>query len=140
MGKHTGFTLIELLTTVVVIAILAAVAMPSYSSYMRKAKFHDAFTTLLALNSQEQLYWTNNHSYGQTACGVGALPTGTKYFSLTCDLNNSQQGFLITAKGQGDLLNYNFTIDQAGKRVTIDFPGASGLPAACWLDAPGSCF
>lgn len=140
MGKQRGFTLLELLMTVVVIAILAAVAVPSYSSYMRKARLHDAFTSLIALHTQEELYWTNNHSYGQSDCGIGALPAGATYFSLTCNLNNSQQGYLITAKGLGSLLNYNFTIDQAGNKVTIDFPGVSGLPTACWLYAPGSCF
>lgn len=140
MYRHKGFTLIEILTALVIIAILAAVAMPAYSSYMRKARIHEAFASLLAFHSQEDLFWTNNHSYGQTNCGVGALPTGSTYFSYVCNLNNSGQGYLVTAKGQGKLLNYNYTIDQAGQRVTIDFPGVSGLPASCWLDAPGSCY
>jgi type IV pilus assembly protein PilE len=139
MGRQRGYTLIEVLTAVAVLVILATIALPAYANYMRKAKIHDAFTFLLALHTKEQLYWTDAHDYGPSACAIGALAGTSKYFSYTCDINNSQQGYLITAKGQGDLLNYNFTIDMNGKRQTIDFPGVSGLPAQCWLDAPGSC-
>ena len=139
MDTHKGFTLIELIIAVIVIAIIAAVAVPLYSNYVRKAKFQEAAISLLNLNLQEKLYWIDSHVYGQTDCAIGALPAPTKNFSYICNINNSQQGYLITAKGQGDLLNYNFTIDQAGNKVTIDFPGVSGLPIACWLYAPGSC-
>jgi type IV pilus assembly protein PilE len=139
MDRHKGFTLIEILIAVAAIAIIVAVAMPSYSNYVRRAKLQEAATNLLTLNLKQKLFWNDHESYGQADCGVGALPAPTQHFSYVCNINNSQQGYIITAKGQGDLLNYNFTIDQAGNRVTTDFPGASGLPYACWLFAPGSC-
>jgi len=139
MDRHKGLTLIELLIVVAVIAVIATIAIPSYSNYVRKAKFQEVALNLMNLNLQEKMYWTDNRSYGQTDCAVGALPAPTKNFSYICNINNSQQGYLITAKGQGSLLNYNFTIDQAGNKVTIDFPGVSGLPVACWLYAQGSC-
>lgn len=138
MGRKKGFTLIELLTVVIVVGIVAALALPAYSKYVRRAKLQEAFAMLLSLHTKEQLYWGDAHNYGPSDCAVGALPPPTKYFSYVCNINNSQQGYLITAKGQGDLLNYNFTIDQTGKRVTIDFPGASGLPAPCFTTT-GSC-
>lgn len=139
MKKQTGFTLIEVLIAVAAVGILAAIALPTYSNYQRRAKLVEASYNLLALNTSEQLYWNDHHNYGPSDCAVGALPPPSKYFSYVCNINNSQQGYLITAKGQGDLLNYNFTINDTGERVTIDFPGASGLPAACWLNAPGVC-
>lgn len=43
----SGFTLIELMITVAVVAILAAVAMPSYTEHIMRSHRSNARTTLL---------------------------------------------------------------------------------------------
>ncbi|HET9108841.1 MAG TPA: prepilin-type N-terminal cleavage/methylation domain-containing protein, partial [Steroidobacteraceae bacterium] len=48
-GRADGFTLIELMIAVVVVAILMAIAVPSYESYVEKSRRTDAKTALLDL-------------------------------------------------------------------------------------------
>ena len=60
-SKQKGFTLIELMIAVAIIAILGAVAMPSYQNYVMQAN-RAAAKTILHENAQflEQFYTTNN--------------------------------------------------------------------------------
>ena len=46
-NKVTGFTLIELMIVIVIVAVLAAIAMPSYRQYVLRSHRTEATRTLL---------------------------------------------------------------------------------------------
>ncbi|MGC1443605.1 MAG: prepilin-type N-terminal cleavage/methylation domain-containing protein, partial [Burkholderiaceae bacterium] len=52
-----GFTLIELMITLVVIAILAAIALPSYGRYVQKASRAEAKSALLEASQFMQRFY-----------------------------------------------------------------------------------
>lgn len=47
--RSRGFTLIELMITVAIVAILASIALPSYSNYVEKSKLRTAQSDVVAL-------------------------------------------------------------------------------------------
>ena len=62
-GGETGVTLIELLITMAVVAILAAIAFPSYALFMKKSRRGDAEATLMDIAQREQQYLLDTRAY-----------------------------------------------------------------------------
>lgn len=70
--RSTGFTLIELMITVAVVAILAAVALPSYNEYVMRSHRVNARAALLGAAQWMERTATARGSYPLTA----AIPGG----------------------------------------------------------------
>ena len=66
-ARATGFTLIEVMIVVAIIAILASVAMPAYTDYIRRGATQEAFTTLADLRIRLEQHYQDNRAYGPTA-------------------------------------------------------------------------
>ena len=84
-GKK-GFTLIELLIVIAIIGILAAIAIPTYLSYVNRAKDSEASTNLGAIFTDETAFNATNSTYisagNASNTGNGTLP-GTAAISST---------------------------------------------------------
>ncbi len=97
MHKINGFTLIELMITVAVVAILAAIAYPSYQDSVRKSRRADAKSVLLQATQWMERFYTENNRYDQNRAGTAvALPAGltqapieggTKYYNISLSPN-----------------------------------------------------
>jgi type IV pilus assembly protein PilE len=72
--RPRGYTLVEVLTTLVIIAVLAGIAISSYSSYVLRANRTDASSTLLQIGAAEEKYFLQNSQY--TADLADAPPAG----------------------------------------------------------------
>ena len=70
MRNNKGFTLIELLIVVVIIGILAAIAIPKFSATREKAYFAAMKSDLKNLASQQEIYYSDNYTYGPAAATV----------------------------------------------------------------------
>lgn len=134
----SGFTLIELLITMVIVAILAALVVPSYRNYLITSKLSEAFDSLVSYRVRMEQSYQDNNNYGASNCSV-TNPIG-KYFTYNCQISSNGQGFTATATGKSTegLGGYSFTIDETGTRVTTQFPTAT-VPANCWLTHLGGC-
>jgi len=64
-----GFTLIELMIVVAIIGILAAVAIPSFMDYIKRAKKSEAGLQLNKIGKNAKRLYSETSSYGTTAAG-----------------------------------------------------------------------
>jgi len=75
-GAQSGFTLIELMIVVAIIGILAAVAVPAFIKYIKKAKTSEATTQVQKIYLGARTYWMDrNTAEGQIVADEPQFPT-----------------------------------------------------------------
>ena len=129
--RERGFTLIELMVVVMIVAILAAVAYPSYQDYVRRGALNDATSTLSDMRVRMEQYYQDRSTYaGVAGCGV-ASPPATQYFTYACALGVSPQAYTFTASGNpGVTSGFVFAINHQNVRATTGMHASwGGLPA-----------
>ena len=135
-NKSNGFTLIELMIVVVIVGILAAIAYPSYTEFVRRSNRADAKTALLENAQFLERNFTVSNSYSVDGSGnavvlpIPAVPReGTAKYTIVPDLDTAS--FELQAQPVGAAAGDpcgNLSLNHLGQR------GADGSlgPAACW--------
>ncbi len=143
-----GFTLIELVVAMVIAGILVAVAIPAYSSYVRKARRTDAKTALLDLASLEERYYSTANAYTNDPTKVGYAGSapmtnqtvGSGYYqvsiaSVTAATATATATYTLTAVPVGDQTKdtscASFQVIQTGAQSSLN-SGGTDSTATCW--------
>ena len=122
-----GFTLIEVMLVVVIVAILAAIALPSYRDQLRKSTRAEAQAFLNDMASRQQQYLADRRRYAASVTALNlTAPASLGAFDIAVtSADGPPPTFVITATASGDQAKDRcavMTIDNAGNRT----------PAACW--------
>ena len=137
-----GFTLIELMIVVAIIGILASVALPAYTDYVRRGRLPDAFTELSNQRVRLEQHYQDNRTYigaECTAAGIDYKTNGT-YFNFNCDAAADGQSYVLTATAKSPMTEHVYTIDQDGTKSTTNFKGTTYTGNTCWFTkSPDVC-
>jgi type IV pilus assembly protein PilE len=144
-----GFTLIELMIALAVVAVLAAVAYPSYSDYVRRSRITEATTGLNDVRTRMEQFFQDNRRYDAGGgCGVPDPPfnAGESAFRIACS-GAWAGGYQLdaignTAKGMAGF-GYRLVVNAGGvTRSTTTLPAGWALPSpnTCWaVRKSGGC-
>ena len=122
--KDRGFTLIEVMITVAILAILATIALPSYTEYVRRGQLTEAPSVLADYRVRMEQWYQDNRTYanaGGGGCGVAApAAPAAQYFTYTCVPGGTGQTYAAAATGipGTPTAGFRYTLNELNARTT----------------------
>lgn len=129
-SKARGVTLIELVIVLVVVAILAAIAIPNYREYVLRSHRTEAKAALLNVAAAQEKFYLQNNTYtsdlsAAPPAGLG-IPATTEngYYTIAITAGANTTSFTATATATGpqtqDSRCASFSINQAGSKTATN--------------------
>jgi type IV pilus assembly protein PilA len=110
--KQTGFTLIELMVVVAILGILAAIAVPVYTDYVKRSKIAEGFVAVASIKTMVSEFY-NDH---------GALPGSNAELELKSTVETQYvRGINVLSGGVIEVTYKSDALGIQGSDVTVEF-------------------
>jgi type IV pilus assembly protein PilA len=103
LNRDEGFTLIELMVVVMIIAVLIAIAIPSFLGFRKSAQDRSAQAELRNVLLSEKAFWLDNGTYTETAADILAFEPNANMnadpaLGVTADLNGADSDIVCLTR------------------------------------------
>lgn len=132
--RRAGFTLIEILVALACVAILAAIAWPSYSQHVARAKRAAARAVLLEGMQYMERQYANSNTYGSVTLPTrlttapAAANTGAAHYTVSVSNSTTYAYTLTAAPVRSDSDCGTLTLTHTGERLK----NGSRSVEECW--------
>lgn len=134
--KQKGFTLLELMIVIAIIGIIASIAIPSYTDYIKKGRVTEATSNLADIRIKMEQYFQDNRTYAGSEAGAGPCAgISGQFFNISCGTPTAT-AYTVTASGTGEMSAFEFTVNQDNAK-TSKYDGVSA--AGCWAISKSGC-
>jgi len=126
-----GYTVIELMIVLIIVALLLALAYPSYTQYVRKARRGDAQQMLLNWSINQEI-WRSNHTAYALAADIPVPVDPDGYYAFPDpDPTITATTYTLTANAQNDQTKDKSRDGTPCTSLTLNQNGVKE-PAVCW--------
>jgi len=117
MRAEQGFTLIELLVVIAIIGILAAIAIPQFAAYRRRAYESDVKANLKNAATGQEAYFVDTDGYLAGAMSNGSPPGFNMSTQVTMSALTGTNTFILTGT-HANCSGVTWTYDSSSGAIT----------------------
>ena len=118
--NQQGFTLIELMVVAVILAIIAAIAVPIYNGYKKEAQAQEAYQTLAQWGDVIIGRMVKAKETGQTSFTVPSTPNDGTYFNYSASSTSGTVGSAVTLTATGKT---GMAVEGENLKLTVNLTG-----------------
>ena len=140
LQRQRGFTLIEVMIVVGMIAILSAIALPSYRDYVIRSRLVDATNGLNTVKADMERHFQDNRTFANAGTRVSPClrPPGQLTFGrfvVSCSAPPTATTYTLVATGSGEMTGFGFTVNETDVRTTTTTVTGwtQATPNTCWI-------
>ncbi len=124
--RQRGVTLLELMVTLVVIALLASIAVPTYDNFVQRSRRSEAREALADFAARQEQFYLDNKTYATSVGDLGRdTTTANGYYAVTIP-SASVTAYTLRATAKGTQ-----TKDTSCTTLTLTSLNAK-TPTDCW--------